>query len=225
MTDPSVPTTPVPNHNNDTSANTDFCLNIISWNLAGRYDSNVLLPEFEAILMKFDVVLIQETHLYESELLQALEGFTSFSRPQRSSSLDSPWGGVATLVRDGYNAKIREEFCGPDLLTVEVNGTLFFNSYILPENTRTDWNTWTDVHPREALQDAIELARDWDLPFIVMGDLNARIASKSPNPNHLTRLSPDCQQNTWGRWLLELCDRNNLCILNGCEGIPGSHNK
>ncbi|KAJ7613345.1 hypothetical protein DFH06DRAFT_916074, partial [Mycena polygramma] len=54
-----------------------------------------------------------------------------------------------------------------------------------------------------------------DKPLLGAGDMNARIANKTPRGSALARSSRDDVLNTRGRWLLRLCGDLGLTILNG----------
>ena len=60
--------------------------------------------------------------------------------------------------------------------------------------------------------------------FSVHGDLNGRVGVLCPqHVTHPPRIADDLGQNRQGQRLVELCERYNLRIVNGCTTIPGTH--
>ncbi|KAJ3861883.1 hypothetical protein EV359DRAFT_66091 [Lentinula novae-zelandiae] len=98
--------------------------------------------------------MLQETRMQPSSTVRSPTGFTAHALNRRRSAdnIENPWGGVATLVRDGLESR--------------VNGIVLFNTYIIPESSRTDWTQWADLHPWDALAQSIRLATTLDIPFV-----------------------------------------------------------
>ncbi|KAJ3858359.1 hypothetical protein EV359DRAFT_87853 [Lentinula novae-zelandiae] len=181
-------------------------VHVLCWNINGRYLLNYLSSEFLDLMNKFDIILLQETRLQRHSTIHCPCGFSAYTRNRRTlhTDIENPWGGVATLVRDGLQCQVRLDLCGPDILAVEINAVVFFNVYILPESSRTDWTEWAELHPWDSLAQCIRLAVALDIPFVVAGDFNARTGHVLPYPTHPTRFSPDSVVSTRGRRLLQL---------------------
>ncbi|KAJ3897479.1 hypothetical protein F5879DRAFT_995980 [Lentinula edodes] len=115
-------------------------LKIMSWNINGRYLLNFLSSEFLNLFKSADVILLQETRLQSETCMKTPPGFISFVRNRRhlDNDLENPWGGVATLVRNNLHCRLHQDLSSPDLLVVDVNGTLIRNVYIPPESSRTN---------------------------------------------------------------------------------------
>ncbi|KAL0564457.1 hypothetical protein V5O48_017589 [Marasmius crinis-equi] len=116
-----------------------FYCSSVSWNVAEKYE--LILDDMSDMLMGMDIIMMQETHHYDGEHIKVLDGYRVFSRARETADFDYPWGGVVTLVKSFLNPVFHDEFSGPDLLVVEVGGFLYFNCYILPQNSRQDWST------------------------------------------------------------------------------------
>ncbi|KAG7087512.1 hypothetical protein E1B28_013473 [Marasmius oreades] len=177
---------------------------ILSWNVNGSFDAIVNGDVSHSMLENNDIILLQETHLYDGEHCPSLEGYTVFSRPgPRSLETDFnvPFGGVATLVRTSLRPVLREEFCGPDILAVEVS----------------------DKHPMQALKEIIAAADMLGLPYMIFGDFNARIASENSGDDQPVQISSDPVINSRGRDISQVCSDFGLTVLNGSWDVPGIH--
>ncbi|KAF5340538.1 hypothetical protein D9758_015818 [Tetrapyrgos nigripes] len=140
------------------------------------------------------------------------------------SDLVFPWGGVATLVRSTLNARVCNDFSGPDLLTVEINSTLFMNTYVLPQCSHLDWHDWMDTDLFDFLCSKIKLTHEQGYPLIVIGDFNAHTGISRASADHPVRISLDSKApDNHGKCLLECLGTCNTVILNGSEGVPGHH--
>ncbi|KAF5335267.1 hypothetical protein D9758_016239 [Tetrapyrgos nigripes] len=112
----------LPNCTTTTAPNDEhrlYCLTIRSWNLNKSYDTNFSHPNFSKFFDTVDVFFIQETHCYKHDNIPVPDGFVTYTRSCCHSDFKSPWGGVATLVCSS-SACVRDDFSGPDLLTIEV---------------------------------------------------------------------------------------------------------
>ena len=77
-------------------------------------------------------------------------------------------------------------------------------------------------------EDILTLQEKYNIPFILMGDFNARSGNLSDRPDHLDahntdlpvapRFSKDKKVETYGRNLIKMCRDLNLKIINGCYG-------
>ena len=75
-------------------------LKIMSWNVNGDLKAKMLCPEFTDIIMKYDIFLFQETHLYplEHESLNLPENFNVISQPRNyKKAFVKQFGGVIAL--------------------------------------------------------------------------------------------------------------------------------
>ncbi|KAJ3902608.1 Endonuclease/exonuclease/phosphatase [Lentinula edodes] len=196
-----------------TTPTTSSSLKIMSWNINGRYLLNYLSSEFLNLLQTADIILLQEIRPQSESCMKTPLGFISFN----------PWGGVATLVRDNLDCLLRQDLSSPDLLVVEVNGTLIRNIYIPPESSHTNWLDWSDINPWDAFVENTHLLMQIDMPTITGSNINARIGDLLPHAEHPDRVSSNFTVSTRGRLLLDLCNDAQLTILNGSSSLPGSH--
>ncbi|KAF5349812.1 hypothetical protein D9758_010234 [Tetrapyrgos nigripes] len=186
------------NVDSSTAPSIEHCpliLNIWSWNVNGHFDTNLSHPDFSKLFDGIDVFFIQETHYYaDGDNVPTPPGFTLYSYARACSDLAHPWGGVATFVRSHLNPHVRDDFSRLDLLTIEVNGTLLMNTYVLPHRSRLNWRDWTNIDPWLFLLSKIHLANEQGLPLILLGDLNACTGFSQASPNHPTCISLDSKQ-------------------------------
>ncbi|KAJ4487023.1 Endonuclease/exonuclease/phosphatase [Lentinula edodes] len=200
-------------------------LKIMSWNINGRYLLNLLSSEFLNLLQTADIILLQEIRLQSESCMKTPPGYLSFVRNRRrlDNDIENPWGGVATLVRENLDCFLCQDLSSPDLLVVEVNGTLIRNVYIPPESSCTNWQDWSDINPWDAFVENTHLIMQLDMPSVTGGNINSRIGNLSPHAGHPDRVSSDLTLSTRGRLLLDLCNTHQLTILNGSSSLPGSH--
>ncbi|KAF5335018.1 hypothetical protein D9758_016189 [Tetrapyrgos nigripes] len=194
-------------------------LNIWSWNVNGHFDTNLSHPNFSKLFDGIDVFFIQETHCYANGgNVPTPPGFTLYSHACAHLDLAHPWGDVAISVCSYLNPHVHDDFSRPDLLTIEVNGTLLMNTYVLPHRSHLNWRDWTNIDPWLFLLSKI------CLPLILLGDLNACTSFSWGSPNHPTQISLDSKQpDKHGKQLLQCLAACDTFILNGSEGIPGDH--
>ncbi|KAJ3924222.1 MAG: hypothetical protein NXY57DRAFT_970423 [Lentinula lateritia] len=76
------------------------------------------------------------------------------------------------------------DLSSPDLLVVDVNGTLIRNVYIPPKSSRTNWRDWSDMDPWDAFVENTQVLMQLDTPSITGGDINARIGELLPHSGH-----------------------------------------
>ncbi|KAJ3803541.1 hypothetical protein F5876DRAFT_85078 [Lentinula aff. lateritia] len=162
----------------------------MSWNINGRYLLNYLSSDFLNLLEMADVILFQETCLQSETCMKTPPGFTLFvhNRRRLDNDLENPWGGIATLVRDCLHCRLCQDLSSPDLLVVDVNGTLIRNVYIPPESSRTNWRDWSDVDPWTAFVENTLILMQLNTPSITAGDVNARIGDLLPHAGDMLTL-------------------------------------
>ncbi|KAJ7601392.1 hypothetical protein DFH06DRAFT_1154162 [Mycena polygramma] len=193
------------------------CLNIITWNIHGRLAVKIEDPEIIELIVSHDIVVFLETFLRpgEEQTLQLPRGYVvvAMSRPDRPG-LKSAWGGVAAVIKIGVQYKLCAELSGPDLIVLDLVDTFLVGAYLLPASS--NWQDWSAVDPTIRFQEALTACSlSPDKPLLAAGDMNARIANKTPRGSTLSRVSRDGVLNTRGRWLLRLCGDLGLLILNG----------
>ncbi|PPQ76461.1 hypothetical protein CVT26_012897 [Gymnopilus dilepis] len=175
-------------------------------------------PNFVRVIKTTSICFFQETYLApgEEQALILPPGFhvVAKSRPWRSG-VRLPGGGVAAIIANDVDYKVCEAISGPDLLVLDLGSLYIINAYLLP--SRSDWTKWSVVDPELKLAEALAFCRAEDSakPVLLMGDLNARTASRQAHHSPLVRSSPDLTCDTRGNWVLQLCDDNDLQILNG----------
>ncbi|KAF5383608.1 hypothetical protein D9615_003499 [Tricholomella constricta] len=188
----------------------------MSWNIFGDYAAKILSPEFNKDIGQYDVVLLQETHLWpeeESSTPVPPEYYMiAVSRPRRAS-WQRRGGGVMALVRKGIKAEVVVHLTAGDIMVLDMGNCYIVGAYILPTTSR--WEGWTEVSPEIRLREVLAVCTASSKPVIVMGDLNAQTASLSGSPPHPPRNSWDSMTNTRGRQVLSWVQDFALCILNG----------
>jgi len=202
------------------SADVSTPLRILSWNVHGDLAIKLTSPEFVNFLLLFDVCLLQETHLraQQSDSLPVPEGFALYSvcRPCRDD-LGHPGGGVAAFVRSSLECKVREDIAShaPDMLVLDLVSFSILCSYIPPESS--PWHNWAQTKPIQRFSELVAMcACSSNKPVLIMGDLNARIAScQNRTPGSQTRVSSDSMINARGHRLINICSDNDLTIING----------
>ncbi|KAF5373063.1 hypothetical protein D9758_001444 [Tetrapyrgos nigripes] len=203
---------------------TPMTLNIRSWNLNGLYDGNYSHPDFSHFFDSVDVFLTQETHCYVHDNIPVPDSYVVYTRSCSRPDFASPWGGVAMLIHSSIPAHVRDDFSSPDLLTVEIFGTLIMNAYVLPARSHLDWNKWTTTELFEFLCSKICLAHEQGYLLILLGDLNAQTGICCASKDHPIRISLDSRlADTCGKQLLDCLAPCDTIILNGSEGVPGDH--
>jgi hypothetical protein len=107
-------------------------------------------------------------------------------------------------------------------MVIALKDCLIYNVYMLPE--QNNWQKWSETHPCDQLLESLTKTSSLDVPIFLMGDINARTASKLPDASYGSHASPDNTVNTRGMWLLRNCSDLSLHILNGLSCIKGRHN-
>ena len=173
--------------------------------------------DFRELILGADVIFLQETWLRPSQedSLELPQGFVlaARSRPDERT-FTRQWGGVAVIVRSDIPHSVVVDVSTPDLLVLDMNVCFLIGAYLPPSGSY--WGAWTDVDPEQKLQEAIAYCcASKDNMVLLLGDLNARTASKSSRYPRSPRQSADSGCNARGSRLLQWCSANHLSILNG----------
>ncbi|KAJ7073919.1 hypothetical protein C8F01DRAFT_1098690 [Mycena amicta] len=149
-----------------------------------------------------------------------------FTMSRRMPDGADTYGGVCGLVRKSLHAKLCPEWCSPDILVLQIGDMHFVNAYVAGENSSAARNfaDWQALHPRDTFSVVIKEMTDAGLAFSVHGDLNGRVGARCPHcEEHPPRIADDLVENNQGRWLIDLCNKYGLRMVNGCTTIPGNH--
>jgi hypothetical protein len=204
----------------------DTPVRFASWNLDGWLAAGLTNSQFVEFVRSLDVLFVQETHLREEQhdTIEVPDGFKLYARSRRRRLPGCPYGGVAALVRASMPSSLRDDLCGPDFIAVQVGDTVFYNSYMLPDNSTSNIDEWSDIHPWDALVASIARAQNQGLRIVLLGDLNGRIGNRRPSGGFCpARETVDRNVNTRGRDIIDMCSTFELVPVNGCEGVPGDH--
>lgn len=182
-------------------------------------------PDFINTICNYDVIALNETWLVEGHesSIPVPDGYTLHvaSRPN-SSQGKTTMGGVAVFVRSSIPHCRCPGLSGPDILTLDFGFLFFIAAYLLPANS--EWGHWSPgrVRPRDRLEEVISsccAAAGLSKGVLCEADFNGRTKSFSSSPLFLRTSRDDGPICTQGRWLLDLCEREHLVIVNGttCE--------
>ncbi|KAL1937495.1 hypothetical protein VTO73DRAFT_13147 [Trametes versicolor] len=187
----------------------------------GSLASKLTMAAFCDAISGYDIAIMQETHLRPDEELQLQlpSGYVIFtSSKEDSPSMAQQGGGVATLIRADLAPVRLPCSANADLLVVLVGDLVTVNSY-LPLYL-SPWLTGDNPAPEQDLQECLTSLSEHagEIDVCVFGDPNARTASLSSRPTDFpqARVSPDLAvPSVRGRWLLQMCDDEDLVIFNG----------
>ena len=164
---------------------------LTSWNMNGGAHLKLLSPSIRSYLRKFDVVLLQETHLLsaQEDIIPWPEDYDVFLQC-RVDPLNGKRqsGGVATLVRKSLNAIKRVNLCREDMLCVILgDGSAVLNLYAPPAGSV--FLPRRQEAPLEALEDAIVLLHEEGRQVFIGGDLNGHTNDRQAANGPASRLS------------------------------------
>ncbi len=176
-----------------------------------------MIPEFRALLARWDVVILQETFLIPDQEVQLLlpTGYNCFacSRPC-SDSLNNQRGGVLVMYRTDLPVPVRMASpslpLGSDFMLLYIGDVLLVNVYLPPAGS--PWCPVPNVTPEQRLLELLLPHATSATPLVLMGDFNARMGSRY---NTLSRSSPDERVLQRGNAVLDMCEELDLEVLNG----------
>lgn len=126
------------------------------------------------------------------------------------------------IVRSDLKPTMIPHLCSPDIMVAKVGDFTVINAYLKPEssNTRECVEDRSMRSPIQCLGDVLTSANSLERPIILMGDLNARTGTLSPDLPFDTpaRVSSDSTVNARGRDLIQLASEQSLALLNGTVG-------
>jgi exonuclease III len=194
-----------------------FSLHVTVWNVNGNLALKIRDDNFVRFITGSDVIFLQETWLRPSQddTLPLPEGYhlVARSRPD-DKTFGRQWGGTVALIRDDIPHSVVTVISAPDLLVLNLSFCFLISAYLPPSGSY--WSAWSDVDPEQRLQEALAYCcASQDNMVLLLGDLNARTASKSSRSSRSVRLSSDSACNSRGNRLLQWCSTNHLSILNG----------
>jgi exonuclease III len=201
-------------------------LKIVSWNIRGLSKKlKELYSQFLEIIVGYDIVCIQEPHLWPTDPLKIPDGYSWIAPHRTGRAEDLSWGGVGVLYRSTLPVKVDKSLgVYEDFLAICIGDLTIWNVYIPPQDTRE--LSATDFL-RRSLSDyttRTNLDQDRGGRLLVVGDLNARCASLQSFPPHSSRKS--CDQGKADRRGLDLVAAfasSHLTILNGFVGADATN--
>jgi exonuclease III len=219
-----VPCDPYPGSTHDG----ERTLHVKSWNIRGNLAVGLTHRGFLHSLRQYDVNLFQESHLMpcQEESLPVPHGYSiwAISRTPCKEFTGRQWGGVVAIARHTLPIRLNEALSGPDLMVLDCGNFSLINVYVLPSGS--PWESWTDTPPWDRFGVTVATLDSLDIPFIVLGNLNARTAKLKGVPHHPDRTSDDSGAlNSQGRRLIELSRSCSLIILNGVTTLGSSNGR
>ncbi|KAK6977939.1 hypothetical protein R3P38DRAFT_2580488, partial [Favolaschia claudopus] len=201
---------------------------VVSWNMDGRLLPNLTRPDFRRSIEQCDVFFVQETHLRpdQREMLRGVEGFDSFTMSRKMPDGQDTYGGVCAFTRKSLKAKLDVQRSSADIMVLHIGDVHFINAYVAGEHSSASrhFADWQALHPWDTFSVLVKEMSEAGLAFSVHGDLNGRSGLSCPRGiEHPPRIAEDMVVNGQGRKLIDLCEENNLRLVNGCTTIPGNH--
>ena len=211
-------------------------LRFASWNIQGiREKCND--SSFLSSINKFDVVGLVETWV---DRHIKVDGYYSVNKyRKRNKRINRVFGGIALYIKNKLRKGIEEINTMSDfVLAIKLKKDYFSLTkdiivcevYIPPEGS-SYWNNHPNRCPFDEIDSFLSIYANSDI--VLMGDLNARVASKLdyitnddtaglsgrdayiPDIQLTDRVSTDTIVNKYGRRLLETCKENKIRFLNG----------
>ena len=220
-------------------------MKITSWNiqgLRGNVDgiqmNKLKSKQVEGLLKNNDIIFLQETHLnpkHKDDIYLSGYRAVHYCRPKTKRSSIS--GGISIFVKEEYREYIR--FLpnnNPDIAWLQIkkhllrspeNQDLYIGCvYIPPENSSYGKHHTQKIW--EELEEQIEKISEIG-NIILCGDFNARTGlsdqeiiclndydnEEELSPDNHERCSMDLKIQKFGRKLIQICNNNNMQILNG----------
>lgn len=195
-------------------------LNILFWNINGNLASKITDASFLDIIRKRDIVIIIESKLRRADHMDlSCFGFNVLYRSDRSSGS----GGVAIAIRSWLQPYVHKEICesSKDLVFFNtLNRYVIGGMYIPPRES----SRFSDFDRFQYMEDCLETIASKNLPFILVGDFNARFGNciqkfYSPELDKFTEYTisnKDRTVNRSGRDFVSICNRAAVRILTGC---------
>lgn len=200
-------------------------LRVSSCNIGGGFDTKLEDPVFTSYISRYDIILLQETHLREDEheVLQGIpDGYRLLSSVRTDrDDFHRQQGGLAVLHKKDISVVLVPDLCWSEAMTIDVAGVRLVKFYLHPYKANISaW--WFDViPPAQRLESTIHAAADAGLPTFLMGDWNGRTAAANVAPEY-PRSSPDPLLNTRGKELLRVAVSASLVLLNGLHSLTSS---
>lgn len=187
------------------------------WNINGNLAVKIRENDFLRSLTEFNIVFLLETwlRLSQEDSLPLPNGFLFMAQSRPDDKMfTQQWGGVAVLFCDDIPLSVLHGVSAPDLLVLDLGFCFLIASYLPPKGS--NWAGWTDIDPEQRLQEALAYcAASQDKMLLLLGDLNARTASKNSSFPRSARFSVDNGSDSQGLRLLTWCSMYRLSILNG----------
>ncbi|KAJ7061886.1 hypothetical protein C8F01DRAFT_1231043 [Mycena amicta] len=191
-------------------------VNIMYWNIFRSFSVKFFSDEFRLLLKTYDIMFFAETDLLpgEEEALPVMQGYHMLSHPRNPRSDGTRrGGGLLLLIRDCIQFE-KSHLCSADILVLDLGKVWLIGAYVPPGTSR--WQDWTDVAPFEKLWETVAICTQ-TRPVIILADINGRIGVlQVPDCNGIwPRTSEDETENARGLELLDECNSNEACIVNG----------
>ncbi|KAK4698782.1 ribonuclease HI, partial [Phenoliferia sp. Uapishka_3] len=144
----------------------------------------------------------------------------SIVRPLRE--FENPRGGITCIYDSTLPLTVlRDDIC--DFLVVRVGTIIILAAYVVPENSPEITRHGLDA--MAPLEECLAFYSAICDSVLVIGDINARTSTLSPDHTHLPRASQDASTpaTARGRALLDLCNLHGLSMLNGSLGTDAEN--
>ena len=220
-------------------------ISFLTYNIEGLRSLRVYQPDVRKYISDFDIIVLTETFTsnFPAHLFPLHDSFVSNGVKLSDEPTARLCGGIAVLVGKkivSLVTRIDTEY--DNCVVLRLSGKLtgyqsdcvLIGIYLPPQKSKyySDTDIYNGVYLLEnCILDVFE--SHGDLPFIIMGDLNARTGSANASEDCLPddvidmdnmndndvclyrRISDDNVINDFGQYLLCVCEQFNLIILNG----------
>ncbi|KAF5335817.1 hypothetical protein D9611_009572 [Ephemerocybe angulata] len=190
---------------------------IQSWNIAGNFAIKMACPDFREDLKKYDINMLQETHLYEGglEAVDELQEYQMFSVERKYKELfrQKQWGGVVVVARKELGLSVNMQLTSTDVLVLEMDDLVLVAAYILPEVS--DWSMFEEASPFDRLVDVMAVLSQSEKRVLIMGDLNARTGCGGAMAGRVRGSEDTGRKTPRGSALIRECEVNGYGIFNG----------
>ena len=228
-------------------------MSLLTYNIEGL--NTLYQLDVRMYISNFDVIVLTETFTskFPDHLFPLHKVFVSDGVKLSDAPTARLCGGIAMLVRKTFEPFINQihmeyDNCVVLKLSSELTGfysdCVLIGIYLPPKNST--YYSDTDIYNGVSLLESCildVLESRGDLPFIIIGDLNARTGSMNASEDDLPvdiidmdnvkdndvclyrRVSDDTVINDFGQYLLCVCEEFNLTILNGIlsNNMDGSY--
>ena len=180
--------------------------------------SKSLDPSFRSCINKFDIVFLCETHLLSTDVFDPrILGFSLCYRSDRTSAKRGS-GAVLVLVKSSicHRVSLLQSISNQEQLFILLDNYLVLGGVYIPPRPNS-----IDIDQRFCiLQENIQQIKCMNYPIVLFGDFNARIGEcplvfENDNKTKFDIRNCDKTKNRSGRLLRDICNTEELVVLNG----------